>query len=134
MQWIAFKAEHNRHKMMLLEARTESIREKINECTKDTQKLYSLINNLTTSKTYNPMPDAESDEALVNTFADYFTEKFSKIRHELQSHPEYSPKHRNIDQLVRFHPVSAEYISKEIRQMASKSCKLDPIPNTNYIT
>ena len=130
MQWEAFKAEWNRYKMMLLEARTESLREKINECNKDTKKLYSLINNLTNSKTDNPMPDAESDEALVNTFADYFMEKVSKIRDELQSYPEYSPEHRNIDQLVQFHPVSAEYISKEIRQMTSKSCELDPIPTT----
>ena len=44
------------------------------------------------------------------------------------SHPEYSSEHRDIDQLVQFHPVSVEYISKEIRQMASKSCELDPIP------
>ena len=76
------------------------------------------------------MPDAESDEALVNTFTDYFMKKISKIRDELRSHAEYSPEHRNIDQLVQFHPVSTEYISKEIRQMASKSCELDPIPCT----
>ena len=76
------------------------------------------------------MPDAQSDEALPNTFADYFMEKISKITDELQSHPEYSPEHRNIDQLVQFHPVSAEYISKEIRQMVSKSCELDPIATT----
>ena len=71
------------------------------------------------------MPDAELDEASANTFADYFVEKISKIRDELHSYPEYSPDHRDIDQLVQFHPVSAEYISKEIRQMASKSCELD---------
>ena len=103
---------------MLLHARTESLREK-NECNKDTKKLYSLINNLTNSKTNNPMPDAELDEALLNMFADYFVEKISKIRNELHSYLEYSPEHRDIDQLVQFHPVSAEYISKEIRQMAS---------------
>ena len=66
------------------------------------------------------MQDSESDEALVNTFADYFMEKISKRSDELQSHLDYSPEHRNIDQLVQFHPVSAEYISKEIRQMASR--------------
>ena len=130
MQWKTFKAECNRYKMMLLEARRESLRKEINECHRDTKKLYNLINNLTTSKTDNPMPDAESDEALVNTFADYLMEKISKIRDELQHHPEYSPEHKNIDQLVQFHPVSAEYISKEIRQMASRSCELDPIPTT----
>ena len=115
---------------MLLEARIESLREKINECYKDTKKLYSLINNLTNSKTDNPVPDTESDEALANTFADYFMEKISKIRDDLQSHPEYSPEHRDIDQLVQFHPVSAEYTSKKIRKMARKSCELDPIPTT----
>ena len=136
MQWEAFKAECNRYKMMLLDARTESLREKIIECNKDTKKLYSLINNLTNSKIDNPMPDAESDEPLMNTFTDYFMEKISKIRDELQSHPEHSPEHRNIDQLLQFQPVSAEYISKEIRQMASKSCELDPIHTTllNEIT
>ena len=130
MQWEAFKAECNRYEMMLLEAKTESLREKHNECNKDTKKLYGLINNLANSKTDNQMPDAESDEALANTFADYFMEKISKIRGELQSHPEYSPEHRNINQLVQFHPVSTEYISKEIRQIASKSYELDPIPTT----
>ena len=78
MQWEAFKAEWNRYKMMLLEARTEPLREKINECNKDTKKLYSLINNLTNSKNYNPMPDAESDEALANTIADYFMKRLVK--------------------------------------------------------
>ena len=73
--------------MILLEARTESLREKIIGCNKDTKKLYSLINNLTNSKTDNLMPNAESDEAVANTFADYFMEKISKIRDELQSHP-----------------------------------------------
>ena len=48
-------------------------------CTnKDTKKVYSLINNLTSSKAENPMPDVESDEALANTFADYFMEKIEK--------------------------------------------------------
>ena len=79
-----------------------------------------MINNLTNSKTDNPMPDAEADEALANMFSDYFVERISKIRDELHSFPEYSPEHRDIDQLVQFYPVSAEYISKEIRQMASK--------------
>ena len=115
IQWEAVKAEQNRYKMMLLDARTESLREKINECNKDTKKLYSLINNLINSKTDNPMPDAESDEALANMFADYFVEKISKIRDELHSYPEYSLECRYIDQPVQFHPVSAEYISKEIR-------------------
>ena len=95
---------------------------------KDTKKPYNLINNLTNSKIDNPVPDVESDEALMNTFDDYFMEKIGKISNELQSHPEYSPEHRNIHQLVQFHPVSAEYISKEIRQMASKLFELDPIP------
>ena len=34
------------------------------------------------------MPDSESDEALVNTFADYFVKKINKIRDELHSYPE----------------------------------------------
>ena len=48
------------------------------------------------------MPDAESGEALMNMFTDYFVEKISKIRDELHSYPEYSPEHRDIDQLVQF--------------------------------
>ena len=76
------------------------------------------------------MPDPESDEALVNTFADKFMEEISKIRYELRPHPEYSPEHRNIDHMVQFHPVSVEYISKTIRQMASKPCEMVPILTT----
>ena len=100
---------------MLLEATTESLSRTIDECNKDTMKLYSLINNLTGSKTENPMPDAKSDEALVNTFTAHFIEKISIIRDELWSHPEHSPEHRNTGQLIQFHPVSAEYVSKTIR-------------------
>ena len=83
MQWKEFKAECNRYKRMLIKARTESLSEKIDECNKDTKNLHSLKNNLTGSNTENQMLDAESDEALMNKFADYFMEKISKIRDEL---------------------------------------------------
>ena len=78
------------------------------------------------------MPYAESDEALANTFADYFMKKISKIRDEVQGHPEYSPEHRNTDQLVQFHPCLCRVHLEGNKTNGHQVMQAGP--STNYIT
>ena len=55
------------------------------------QVLYTLVNNLTNRKIDTPSPESESDEILVNQFADYFMDKITAIRASLEECPMYNP-------------------------------------------
>ena len=50
----------------------------MDECRHDTKGLYSLVANLTGTKSENPLPPNHSDDELANMFADYFMEKIEK--------------------------------------------------------
>ena len=42
---------------------------------KDTKKLFSLVNNLTSNKSSNKMPEGQTDSMLAKEFATFFLEK-----------------------------------------------------------
>ena len=63
---------------MLKYKKNHSIHTLILQSKHDTKKLYSLINNMTSEKTLNPMPTNKTDEELANEFANYFLDKIRK--------------------------------------------------------
>ena len=126
----AFKLERVKYRQMLMEARRVKIAEKVNECGKDVKKLYTLVNNLTNRKIDTPFLESESDEILANQFADYFMEKIRAIRASLEEHSMYNPHQTAKVVMSKFDQVTEGEIARCIRNMASKSCKLDAIPTT----
>ena len=50
----------------------------------DTKKLFNLVNNLTISKSSNPIPDGQTDVKLAEEFATFFPEK--NWEHKWQIH------------------------------------------------
>ena len=117
---------------MLKKAREVKIAEKVKECGNDSKKLYTLVNNLTCRNIVIPFPDSESDEMLVNQFADYFTEKIRAIRVRLEEYPTYKPQETAKAFMSKFERVTGSEVAKCIRSMASKSCELDAIPTTIF--
>ena len=83
----SFKRERVKYRQMLKKARENKIAEKINECSNDSKKLYTLVNNLTHRKSVTPFPDSENDITLANEFANYFMEKIRVIRSRLGETP-----------------------------------------------
>ena len=67
--------EHNKFNKILYMIWKMDISLKIQNCGKDTKKLYSLIRELTSNIKPNPMPVYESPEQLYVDFAEYFMQK-----------------------------------------------------------
>lgn len=59
---------------------TEHYSTKIDESHGDQKKLFSIVKGLLNTTSKREMPTAESDEALVNTFSEYFSNKIAEIR------------------------------------------------------
>ena len=65
-----------------------------------------------------------------NAFADYFMDKIKGIRNSLAHHPIYQANSSGHikSRLTEFNEIPEEDIKNTIPTMATKSCKLDPLP------
>ena len=100
----------------------------MDECRHDTKGLYTLVANLTGTKSENPLPSNHSDEDMANMFADYFMEKIKKIRSHLDDHPKYEPSNDNITPLLSLTPMTEDEVFSTINALKTKTCETDPIP------
>ena len=73
------------------------------DASRDTKKLYKIINNITGTKEDNPMPVGDSDTEIAQSFAEYFVEKIDKIRDKFECVPLYSPQLKISPSLVNLH-------------------------------
>ena len=128
--WVAFKKVRNSYYGLLNIKKRTALQDKIQECTKDSQRLHKLVSNLTTKQVEPEWPAYTSDEELAESFASYFQGKIDKIRELLSNKPVYSLEDLVVPELKEFAPLSQEEVSKVISGLKSKSCKLDPIPTT----
>ena len=111
--WSAYKTVRLAYRKSLREAKIEVISGKVQECNRDSKKLYSLFNSLTGTTKENPLPTIyENDKEMANAFADYFMDKIKGIRDSLQHHPIYQPKNSECikNKLTEFNEVSEDYI------------------------
>ena len=69
---------------MLTSIRTEVLSDKVKECNNNSGKLYNLVKELTNTKAKNPLPEASSDEELVNQFAGLFHEQDQKHQRSIR--------------------------------------------------
>ena len=128
--WVAFKKVRNSYYGLLNIKKRTALQDKIQECTKDSQRLHKLVSNLTTKQVEPEWPTHTSDEELAESFASHFQGKIDKIRELLSNKPVYSLEDLVVPELKEFTPMSQEEVSKVISGLKSKSCKLDPIPTT----
>ena len=104
------------------------LQSKIHNCTKDSRKLHTLVNNLTTKHTEEEWPEHTSNNELAEGFASYFQGKIEKIRDLLKDKPKYKPAPMDVPKLGGFVPLTEKQVSKVIASLKSKSCELDAIP------
>ncbi|KAK3754683.1 hypothetical protein QZH41_015382 [Actinostola sp. cb2023] len=96
--------------------------------------LFSNFDKLLHRKDENKLLHCDDNEFLANAFADFFINKISDIREELQlekntvddQFPEPPPYYGT--KLCEFELVTTEELSKLMRASGRKSCALDPIP------
>ena len=83
--WQAYAVERNIfNRLFTYQKKTNTVK-KIKESNKDTKKLFSLVNNLTGSKSSNPMPEGQTDGILAEEFANFFLEKLRTYKMKSQA-------------------------------------------------
>ena len=126
--WTAYKKVRNSYFGTLNAKKKAVLQGKIHNCTKDSRKLHTLVNNLTTKHTEEEWPEHTSNDELAEGFASYFQGKIEKIRDLLKNKPKYNPTQMDVPELKRFAPLTENQVSKVITSLKSKSCELDAIP------
>ena len=126
-----------RDKHKLVQKVCDSLKEryysdKISENERDSKALFQISNYLLHKEKNDVLPTHSSAGDLANRFADYFTDKISKIRQELAQNTDAGDHQSEIttsmNQLESFSRVTESNVSKRILSGNSKSCSLDPIP------
>ena len=93
---------------MLNDVKTQTICEKVADCSQDSKKLCSLVCYLTGMKMDNPLLEHTDDEKLADDFADFFMGKIRTICDSLVHHPRYNPHGPAKASLNQFTSVSPE--------------------------
>ena len=89
--WRALQVGKKEYKIPLTQVKTTKIKEKIDDCQKDTKKLYKLVVYLTGTATENPLPPGKTYNQLAEDFVKFFMNKIQTIRDNLADHPLYKP-------------------------------------------
>ena len=131
-QWKAYTTERNRLNRMIFANKTETLREKVNQCGKNSKKLYSLMNSMCGTVKQNPLPPSTSEQSQAESFADFFLQKIVNIRESLKDYAPYCPSGECVGRLSQFHPVTEEDVRKVIASLPTKTCETDEIP-TKYL-
>ena len=126
--WTAFCVAPSHYKKMLYSTKRDVISSKVMDCGKDTQNLYSLVNNLLGTRKENSLPSTDSPEELAENFTNFFFEKVETIWQELNSYSKYVPPVRETPEF-NFVPMTKKEVLSIIRGMPAKYCDLDPIPS-----
>ena len=111
--------------------------ELIAELSSDPGELFRTLETLLNGKTERLYPPVTSPEVLPNRFADYFEQKRTNIRAELDlrrtelrtPYPDASQGHSHV-QVRHLTPVTTTQLGNLISRTARKPCDLDPIPVT----
>ena len=116
----------------LISRKKATLRDRFAECSKDSKKIHTLVNNLTTKQQPQQWPPHKSEEDLAEDFAQFFLDKITKIREALRDKPVYMPTPNNPPKLQRFALLKEEDVHKVVMSLKTKSCELDPIPTTTF--
>ena len=83
----------------------------IKNLNKDTKKLFSLVNNLTSSKYSNKMPEGQTDSILAKEFPTFFHEKIKNICDKFTGTEEFKPaSNEQATTLKNFSPLSCNEV------------------------
>jgi hypothetical protein len=113
-------------------AKSSYMCEKIHESKGNQKQLFKIANDLLYRKKARPLPSHTDPEVLANDFADFFSNKISKI---YESFLGTNGCPHSTDELTSslfdtLHPTCESELRKLIMQSNTKSCALDPIPTS----
>lgn len=100
----------------------------------DTKKMFKIVDELTSNKSENQLPEHSSPKELANRFSKFFEDKITKIRtrlDEMQCSPESSPPEPPpMTVWNEFTPATSEEVRKIVMNSKATTCQLDPAPSS----
>ena len=127
-----FKLAKNKYSFMLTKAHKEHYESEILGASGNQRKLFSIIQELSSTKKDSPLPDHDSIQQLANSFGEFFINKIQDIRDQIDIQPcvfQPPPVTQNPkDIFSSFSPLSEAEVKRLIFKSKSTSCALDPIP------
>ena len=94
----------------------------------DIRYLYTVVTNLSGVRKENPMPPTESNQLLVEEFADFFVDKIKKKQENLNQYDLFKlAANESITMREFFVLLSKLEVQKLVMEMQSKLCELDLI-------
>ena len=131
--WTAYKKTRNSYYAQLNNSKKKNICNQIMDCSDDSKKRFTLVNNLTNKPEPQKWPKHNTKEDLAEDFATFFQNKILKIRELFNGMKQYEAiTDSSVPLLRKFAPMTEKQISLIIKQMKSKTCELDDIP-TNIL-
>ena len=129
-QWQALKIERSSYGRMLKKVKAESITMMVQDCNRDSKKLYNLVALIIGMVKENPLPDQTDKEELANQFACFFITKIQKIRDQLDNLPTYCHISTDPPEFLEFELMMEGEVGNIIKGMPAKMCDMDIIPTT----
>ena len=111
-------------------AKAESITKMVDDCNRDSKKLYNLAALLMGAVKDNPLPDHTDKEELTNQFASYFITKIQNIRDQLDNLPIYQYMSIDPPEFLEFELMTEDEVGNIIKGMTAKMCDMDIISTT----
>ena len=125
--WRAYTIERNKY-IRLVKFHRHTITKQIMANSKDTKQLFRIVNNLTGCNTYNPLPPGNTREEIAEGFAEFFSNKITKVQQSFTGTSQYHPiEETNMLKLTNFRPLTDDEVKREIMSMKITDCKLDQI-------
>lgn len=129
-----YRLAYKHYRTSCNEAKKAFFHQKISEC-HDQKSLYNIANRLLFKGKTVVLPSYSESQELAQTFAQYFSDKITKVRSDIMAIQDSSPISTQIPTdtppiLNNLKPVTEEEMRKIISHTNSKHCALDPIPTT----
>ena len=112
----------------LVSAKTTFYTKKITECNGNSKSLYKITEKLLVNQHQQTLPTHQCEITLANAFSDFFEDKISNIRKDLDIIENETEHALTQSEFKDLRPTSSDEIRSIIMSYANKSCELDPIP------
>ena len=100
------------------------------KCGNDQKKLFAILSEIMCKSEGKSLPEHDSEIELAETFNNFFIDKITKIRNELDSKSESRQFREKTceSRITQFEPCTESELESIIKASSSSSCELDPIP------
>ena len=126
------RLSRNRYNVELKRARSEFYQKKLFDSKQDSKTLYKTLHKLTGNIKERTQPSFDSEEVISEKMSEYYIQKVSKIRSDIQA--DFKPHQQHtytVDYCFnQFSAISIKDLELVFSSMKRKTCLLDPIPTS----